>query len=39
MLVIDSGPQYMGLMWIKNINFFEKKEKKPDWVYISNNDN
>jgi len=27
----------MDLMWIKNTDF--EKEEKPDWVYISNNDN
>jgi len=33
---IGSDPPYVDPMWIKNINF--EKEKKSDWVYISNND-
>jgi len=28
MVAIDSDPQYMDLMWIENINFFEKKRKE-----------
>jgi len=28
MLAIDSGPQYMDLMWIKNTNFEKEKKRK-----------